>query len=120
MLLGATPQFTSAFNYSVVTSDLIGLPISILPGEPPPTVTIAGAPDAGIVFQYADLTNPATTSTGDPRGAVQLSPAGPDAGATGAGPDGVSRIVIEMTLNPAQVLSANQFNPGTLFGVAPV
>jgi hypothetical protein len=120
VLLSATPQFTSANNYSVVTSDLIGLPLSVLPNQPPPDVKIAGVEDVGEVFQYADVTNPATTSTGDPRGGVQLSAAGPNAGATGAGPDGTSRITIEMTLNPAQVLSANQFNPGALFGVHPV
>jgi hypothetical protein len=120
MLLAAVPQFTNANNLTVVTSDLIGMPISVLPNTIPPDVKIAGVEDVGEVFQYADLTSPATTSTGDPRGGVQLSAAGPNAGATGAGPDGTSRITIVMTLNPAQVLGANQFNPGPLFGVAPV
>jgi hypothetical protein len=119
MLLAATPQFSSANNYVVVTSDLIGLPIAVVPNEPVPVVTEAGTARTGDPLQYADLTNPATTSTGDPRGAIQLSAAGPNT-ATGATPDGVSRFVIVMTLNPAQVLGANQFNPGTLFGVAPV
>jgi hypothetical protein len=119
VLLSATPQFSSANNYSVVTSDLIGLPIALLPNEPALVITVAGAARTGDFLQYADLTNPATTSTGDPRGAVQLSAAGPNAG-TGATPDGVSRFVIVMTLNPAQVLGANALNPGTLFGVNPV
>ena len=120
MLLSATPQFTNANNLTVVTSDLIGLPISAVGDEPAPIVTEAGVAYAGAVLQYADLTNPATTATADPRGAIQLSGAGPNAGATGAGPDGTSRISIVLTLNPAQVLSATMFNPGTLFGVAPV
>lgn len=120
VFLSATPQFTNAANYSVVTSDLIGMPISVVGDEPSPIVTEGGVPYVGAAVQYADLTNPATTSTGDPRGGIQLSPAGPNAGATGAGPDGTSRIGIVLSLNPAQVLSANQFNPGPLFGVAPV
>jgi hypothetical protein len=120
IFLSATPQFTNATNYQVITSDLIGMPISLVGDEPSPIITEAGVPYAGAAVQYADLTNPATTSTGDPRGGIQLSPAGPNAAATGAGPDGVSRIGIVLTLNPAQVLSANQFNPGPLFGVAPV
>jgi hypothetical protein len=119
VLLAATPQFSSANNYSVVTSDLIGLPITILPNEPAPLITEAGAARTGDFVQYADLTNPATTATGDPRGAIQLSAAGPNAG-TGAAPDGTSRFTIVMNLNPAQVLGATTFNPGTLFGVAPV
>jgi len=120
VLLAAIPQFSSAFNYQVITSDLLGLPLSLLPNEPAPVITSAGAAYVGSVLQYADLTNPATTATADPRGAIQLSSAGPNAGATGAAPDDVSRFVIVMSLNPAQVLGANQFNPGTLFGVAPV
>jgi hypothetical protein len=119
MLLAAIPQYTNANNLTVVTSDLIGLPISLLPNWPPPVILEAGVARTGDLLQYADLTNPATTATGDPRGAIQLSAAGPGAG-TGATPDGVSRFVIEMTLNPAQVLAASQFNPGPLFGVAPV
>jgi hypothetical protein len=119
MLLAATPQFSSANNYTVVTSDLIGLPLSLLPNEPAPIITEGGTARTGDFLQYADLTNPATTSTGDPRGAIQLSAAGPGAG-TGATPDGTSRFTIVMNLNPAQVLGASAFNPGTLFGVAPV
>jgi hypothetical protein len=117
VLLAAIPQFTSAFNYTVVTSDLIGLPLSVLPNQLPPTILEGGAAYAG-VFQFADLTNPATQLTGDPRGAIQLSANGPNVGA-GVGPDGLARWGIVLTLNPAQVLSANQFNPGPLFGVHP-
>ena len=120
VLLSATPNFTTTSNVTVVTSDLIGLPIAVLPNEPVPVITEAGAARTGDPLQYADLTNPATTTTGDPRGAVQLSAAGPNGAAAGATPDGVSRFVIVMMLNPAQVLGANQFNQGTLFGVAPV
>jgi hypothetical protein len=118
VLLAATPQFTSALNYTVVTSDLIGLPLSVLPNQPPPIITEGGVarPD---LFQYADLTSPATQATGDPRGGVQLSAAGPNAGAPGTTPTGTDGFVIVMPLNPAQVLSASQFNPGPLFGVPP-
>ena len=119
VLLAAIPQFTSALNYTVVTSDLIGLPLSVLPNQPLPTITEAGLARTGDFFQYADLTSPATQATGDPRGGVQLSAAGPGAG-TGNTPTGTDGFSIVMPLNPAQVLSSSQFNPGPLFGVHPV
>jgi hypothetical protein len=120
MFLNAIPQFTDSHNYTVVTSDLIGMAVSVVPNQPPPIITEAGAAYVGAVFQYADPTNPGTINTADPRGAVQLSANGPVAGGTGTGPDGSSRFTIVQMLNPAQVLASSVFNPAPLFGVPPV
>ena len=43
----ATPQFNDNHAYSVVTSDLIGLALSVMPNSTPPLVLAAGAPYAG-------------------------------------------------------------------------
>jgi hypothetical protein len=124
IFLAAIPQYTAGQNVTVITSDLIGMPVCLLPNQPIPTITLAGvgyAPDA--LTQYADLTYPATTSTMDPRGALQVSAAGPVTGGTpGTGGDGTSRFVIQQTLTVMQVLSASasQSNAETLFGVPPV
>lgn len=120
VFIDATPQFNDAHAYTVVTSDLIGLPLSVLPNAPAPVVTLAGAAYAGAVTQYADLTNPATTTTGDPRGAIQMSSKGPNAGATGAGPDGASRLSITQTISALAAIMGSGINPASLFGVPPV
>jgi hypothetical protein len=120
VFIDATPQFNDNHAYTVVTSDLIGFPIAVLPNAPAPVVLEAGAAYAGGVIQYADLTNPATTTTGDPRGALQMSTKGPNAGSTGAGPDGASRLSITQTISALAAVSASVLNPGPLFGVPPV
>ena len=118
--VNATPQFNDNANYEVVTSDLIGFAISVLPNAPPPIVMFGGAAYAGGVVQYADQTNPATRTTGDPRGAIQLSPNGPNAGATGTGPDGATVLVINQTISALAACVGGMQNPGPLFGVRPV
>jgi hypothetical protein len=120
VFIDATPQFNDNHAYTVVTSDLIGLPISVLPNAPAPVITFAGAAYTTGVFQYADLTNPATTTTGDPRGAYQMSTKGPNAGATGAGPTGAGVLSITQTISALAAISASVLNPGPLFGVPPV
>jgi hypothetical protein len=121
VFLAAIPQFNNATNYVVVTSDLIGLPISVLPPPAPqPVVLFGGVSETGIVTQYADATNPATTSSGDPRGAIQLSAKGPVAGATFTGPDGASVVSITQTISAMAACFGNMFNPSPLFGVTPV
>jgi hypothetical protein len=121
VFLSATPQFNNATAYTVVTSDLIGLPIAVLPPPaPPPVLLFGGVSEVGLVTQYADPTNPATTSSGDPRGAIQMSAKGPNAGATFTGPDGASVVSITQTISALAACMGNMFNPSPLFGVTPV
>jgi hypothetical protein len=119
--ISATPQFNDNHAYSVVTSDLIGFPLSVLPAPAPqPVVTFAGTAYAGAVTQYADLTSPATTSTGDPRGGLQMSTKGPNAGATGGGPNGTGILTVTQTISTLAACLGGILNPGPLFGVTPV
>jgi hypothetical protein len=120
VFISATPQFNDSHAYTVVTSDLVGFPISVLPNAPAPIINFAGAAYTTGVIQYADLTNPATTSTGDPRGGIQMSSKGPNAGATGAGPNGVGALSITQTISALAACVGNMLNPGPLFGVPPV
>jgi hypothetical protein len=119
VLLSATPQFTDAHNYTVVTSDLVGLPIALVNDGFLPQVLSNGAAYTTSVNQFADFTNPATTATKDPRGAVQLSAKGPNGGASGTGPNGSLRFTIIQSLNAAQVLVASPTNYAALYGVVP-
>lgn len=118
--IAATPQFNNNAAYTVVTSDLIGFPISVLPNVAPPLILAAGSPYAGGVLQYADFTNPATQSTGDPRGGIQLSSKGPNAGASGLGPDGATTFSVTQTISALAACMGSMLNPGPLFGVATV
>lgn len=115
VFLKATPQFNDNHNYTVIQSDLIGLPFGLMPGMQLPQILFGAAAPTVVQWQAADLTNPATTSTGDPRGAVQLSTKGPLGGVTFTGPDGATRLQITQTMFPSQMIS-----PFGAFGVPPV
>jgi hypothetical protein len=119
IFLGATPQFSDAHNYTVVTSDLVGLPLVLINDGFAPTVLSAGTAYTTSVPQYGDLTSPATLTTGDPRGAIQLSAKGPNGGASGGGPTGSARFTIFYQLNPAQVFLASPTQYQILYGVLP-
>lgn len=122
-ILSVTPQFSNAFNYQAVTSDLFGLPLALVNDGYAPAVFSNGVPygtPATLGFQYADFTNPATQLSADPHGAVQLSTKGPVAGVTaGAGPTGAARFTIVYQLNPAQVFMTSPTNIQALYGVIP-
>jgi hypothetical protein len=121
VFISATPQFNDNHAYSIVTSDLIGMPISVLPPPTPqPLINAAGAPYTGGVMQFADFTNPATQSSGDPRGAIQLSAKGPNAGAAGIGPDGATVFSVTQAISALAACTGNMLNPGPLFGVPTV
>jgi hypothetical protein len=119
VILSAVPAFTDANNYTVVTSDLIGVALAAVNDGYPFTVWSNGVTYAGSVFQFADFTNPATQTTKDPRGGIQLSTKGPVSGASGAGPNGTNRFQLMQQLNPAQVFMASATNYQVLYGVTP-
>jgi hypothetical protein len=121
-IIAATPQFNDAHAYTVVTSDLMGFPISVVPSAPPPTIMLGATAQTGTLvgIQYADQTAPATTTTGDPRGAFQMSTKGPNAGVTGTGPDGTSIVSVTQTISALAAVTGSMLNPGPLFGVPTV
>jgi hypothetical protein len=131
--ISATPQFSDAgHNYTVVTSDFIGLPLSVMSANSLASV-LYGAPgaqtaqtSANFTVIPADLTNPATRTTGDVRGGVQVSANGPAvalglaAPATGITLVATSQLTIQQVLDPLAVALSSGFNAGTLLGVTPV
>jgi hypothetical protein len=125
MFISATPQYTEAGrNLTVVVSDFIGLPISVMDGGSIVDVLFGGTAEvAGTAYTVipADTTSPATTSTGDPRGGIQVSANGPaTAPGTGLTLNGATVLAIDQKLNPLQVALATTVNPGPLLGVSPV
>jgi hypothetical protein len=122
IFVSATPQFSDAHNYTVVTSDFVGFPMSVMDAGSIVAMTYGGVAMVAANFTIvpADLTNPATTSTGDPRGGIQLSALGPLA-APGTPLTLVAGnvLTVDQRLNPLQVALSTTVNPGPLLGVAP-
>jgi hypothetical protein len=125
MLITATPALTEAagHNYTVVTGDIIGLPLSVMSADSIVAVSLGGvAAVAGTNFIVipADITNPASPTTGDTRGSIQVGAAGPAATTPGtpmAAFNGTLVLTIDQRLNPLQVALASVVNPGPLLGV---
>ena len=125
IFLSATPQFTDAsHNLTVVTSDFIGFPLSVMSADSLVAVTFGGAAQVagtGYTLIPADTTNPATQLTGDPRGGIQVTGNGPAAApGTPLTLNGTTVLQIDQRLNPLQVARADVINVGPLLGVAPV
>lgn len=73
---------------------------------------------AGNGWAVADATSPATGTTGDVRGTLQVSAAGAGANTfAGGAPNGVLRLASFMSLPSYNALNANNLNYATLFGV---
>lgn len=111
VIQSVTPGFAdSTHTYSVNTADLFGFPLRndfwemlvILYG----TTSIS----ATTGWTKADLTSPATTSTGDPRGTYALQTSS----------QGINRLVIYETLPFQNLARSSPANPQFLFGTVPV
>ena len=125
---------TGRTTVQVIVSDFIGLPMSVLSSNGIQSVLYGapGAQVAGIPVPYAlstytvipaDLTYPATQTTGDPRGGIQVSANGPavalglTAPISGTTLVGTSQLTIQQLLDPLAVALASTVNPGPLLGV---
>jgi hypothetical protein len=127
IFISATPLFSDAtggHNLTVKTSDFIGFPMSVMDASSIVAATFAGTQlvytgTSTAIIIPADLTYPATTTTGDPRGGLQLSANGPVTGPTGTPPvlNGTNLLVVDQRLNPLQVALSTTINPGPLLGV---
>lgn len=106
-----TPGFAdSTHTYSVNTADLFGFPLRNDFWEMLVVLFGTTSISASTGWTKADLTSPATTSTGDPRGTYALQTAS----------QGANRLVIFQTLPFLNLARAGVNNPQFLFGVTPV
>ena len=101
-IASVTPAFTDAHNYSIDTTDIIGLPLrSDFFGDTAINYNATGI-TASTGYVAAVTTSPATTTTGDVRGTYALQSAA----------DGSKRLMIRQF-----VLAANMGSISGLFGV---
>ena len=109
----------TAGTLSVGTSDLVGFALRSDKWEYMDCFWGGTALSTSAGYTPADPTAPATSSTGDVRGTLQLSAAGHGAAYAAGGPaDGAKRLVIVQTLAPSPLIAATPRNPAPLFGVA--
>lgn len=119
------PQFTDAHNYSVGTSDLFGFAFRNSLYEESFVCWAGALMVTSQGFLTADLTSPATTTTGDVRGTIQTGAAG---GGTGIGSTASNGTVVSLAMSgnrlemgqfigPSQTVQTTQSNTAPLFGV---
>ena len=124
-----TPQQAdTGHNYTAGTSDLFGFAVRTDKFEYTETFynatfvasagTLASGGTIG-VFTSADLTNPATVNTGDPRGTFQFTSNGPTTGGTGPSTNNAIRVALYTALAPYQIAAASPTNPVAIYGVTP-
>lgn len=116
-IASATPSFTSAITYSVGTSDLFGFTVRADFWEYL-QVFVAGAfLSVNTGYTAADATSPATSTTGDVRGTLQIGSLGPLAGGAAGGPtDGIKRIAAFMSMPVYNAVGANNLAYSTMYG----
>ena len=116
-IMSVTPSATAAFAYTIGTSDLYGLNVRSDLWEYL-NVFVAGAfLVASTGWTVADPTIPATSTTGDARGTIQIGTLGPSgSGATGGPMDGVKRLAAFMSLPVYNAIGANNLNYTSMYG----
>ena len=123
MNLWRASSTTTTGNISVGTGDVFGLNVrsdfwEYLNVYYNATFQTAAPGGAGNGWLAADATNPATGTTGDVRGTLQVSAAGGGANTfAGGAPNGVLRLAAFMSLPSYNALNATNLNYATLFGV---
>jgi hypothetical protein len=116
-IVSVTPSATAAFAYTVGTSDVYGLNVRSDLWEYL-NVFVAGAfLVSSTGWTVADPTIPATGSTGDARGTLQIGTLGPlGSGAAGGPMDGVKRLAAFMSLPVYNAIGANNLNFTSMYG----
>ena len=120
-IVSATPSKAgggaAAGTLSIGTSDLFGFAMRSDAWEYLAAHWAGAAVATSAGWTPADTTGPATGGTGDVRGTVQLSAAGPGgAFVAGGAPDGTRRLVVSMRVPSDNLLYADRGNPAPLFG----
>lgn len=118
-ILSVTPQFTNAFNYTVTASDVFGFHWRSDLWEYTDVFYNGTFTSTSVGWLAADTTNPATTTTGDTRGTVQVSTAGGGTQITGgAATNNVRRLTIMANATVQQLTFSNPTNTVPWFGRA--
>lgn len=107
-ITSVTPQFTDAHNYSVGTADIFEFPLQALKFCQVDIMWNNTWITANTGFVAADVTNPATLTTGSVRGTYAVQSAS----------DGTKQLQIFQSLTPAQLLAAQ--GAASVFGIVPV
>lgn len=116
-IASVTPNFTSTLNYAAGTSDVFGFTVRADFWEYL-QVFVAGAfLSINTGYTAADATSPATSTTGDVRGTLQIGVLGPLVqGAAGGPTDGIKRIASFMSMPLYNAVGANNLTYSTMFG----
>ena len=120
IITSIVPNFTDAHNYSVGTSDVFGLNIRNDKWEYDNFYWAGAFLTTSTGWTAADATSPATASTGDVRGTIQIGTNGPlGSGASGGASNGTSRLALFSTIPLWNLVSATPNSPNSLFGTVP-
>ena len=116
-IVSATAGFTSGTPYSIGTSDMFGFTVRADLWEYL-QVFVAGAfLSINTGYTAADATAPATSTTGDVRGTLQIGLLGPLAqGAAGGPTDGIKRVAGFMSMPLYNAVGANNLAYSTMYG----
>ena len=108
---------SSAGTFSIGTSDNYGFPVRNDYWEYNNVYVNGAFLTASTGWLAADATSPATATTGDVRGSVQVGTIGPNGSGAAGGPmDGVKRLAIFSSIALYNAINANNLSYATLFG----
>lgn len=111
------PLFTNAFNYSVGTSDMFGFPVRADLWEYMQVFMAGAFLTVNTGWTAADATNPATATTGDVRGTLQIGALGSLGSGSAGGPtDGSKRFAAFMSMPVYNAVGATNLAFSTMFG----
>ncbi len=120
-IASVTPNFTytGAATYSVGTADTFGFAVRSDYWEYTNLFWNGAFLTAQTGWLAADLTNPQTSTNGDPRGTLQVSARGAGNSASTATANGSIRLAIFTSVPLYNVLASNPSNPAPFYGYTP-
>ena len=116
-----TKSGSTAGTFSIGTSDVFGIALRNDKWEYDNFFWAGAFLTASTGWTKADLTSPATASTGDVRGTIQIGTNGPlGSGASGGASNGTLRLALFSTIPFYNLTQATPYNAVPMYGVVPV